>query len=146
MIAMLILGIALGGILPAVWSAVRRNYEVSERIRARAMATEIREEIFALPREKPTSSPRIALPPETPRSQFISPLDFDGLDEHPPRDPLGSLLPGTEAFTRKVAVRFVDPENPEREASAPTGLVEITVEISQAGEKLHTLRFLRSLQ
>lgn len=142
LIAVAVLGIALGGLLPAVWDAVRRNVDQRETVRARILAEEICEEMAALPRERAFASARPTL--ATRRSDFTTLLDFDNLEESPPKDPLGEPIPDVSGLTRRVDVRFVDPREPDREAATRTDLVRVEVTIMKGEETLTAIRFLRS--
>lgn len=141
----MILGIALGGILPAAWDVIRAGVDRRAEIRARALATEIYEEIFSLPREK--SKPPQPHPKPITRSEYRSVRDYDALEESPPKDPLGEPLADCEGFTRRVRLRYLDPADIQSETPASEALLaEITVEISRNGESIEKLTFLRSLQ
>lgn len=142
LIALAVLGIALGGLLPAIWDAVGRNVDQRESVRARFLAEEIYEEIAALARERAFVSPHTIV--STRRSEFTTLLDYDDLEESPPTDPLGEPISDASEFTRSVDVRFVDPRDPDRESTQPTDLMSVEVTIRKGSETITTIRFLRS--
>lgn len=142
LIAVAILGIALGGLLPAIWNAVRANIDERETVRARFLATEIYEEMIALPRERALGVPPRPLP--TRRAEFTTLLDYDNLEESPPKDPMGEPIPDAHGLIRRVHVTFVDPRDPERDVIEPTQLVRVEVNIAKGEEVIETIRFLRS--
>ena len=59
--------------------------------------------------------------------------DYDGYEQSPPTDAAGNPIPGSERFTRRVAVDYVLPEDPTKITSTDTGVkrVVVTVGIDQ---------------
>ncbi len=119
----------------------RGRVSLLEEARGRGLAREIYAEIAAAPRGDTVGF----LAAGTPRSEFRSVLDFDGLEESPPRDPLGTPIPGCERWSRRVALRRVDPLDLARpEPESP--LIEATVVVEKDGRAIARLAFHRSLR
>lgn len=142
LVAILALGLAVGGILMVVSGAERGMGKTREALRARLLATEIYEEIAALDRGAPEAADTART-----RAEFTSPLDYDGLVEIPPETPTGEPLEGAGSYERRITIRRVDPEKIDREVSAEKSeLLEITVDVKHGGRPVETLRFLKSLR
>jgi MSHA pilin protein MshD len=56
--------------------------------------------------------------------------DYHGLDEQPPRNRSGDLIPGSAAFRRKTIVQYVQLNDPAQVSSTPTGLLHVQVIVS----------------
>lgn len=109
--------------------------------RGMGLAREIYAEIAAAPRGEPAGF----LPAGAPRVEFRSVLDYDGIEESPPRDPLGAPLAGFGDWSRRASLRRVDPVDPSRE-DAGSNLVEATVVVTRSGREVTRLVFYRSLR
>ncbi len=78
------------------------------------------------------------------RSAWDDVDDYDGLSECPPKTKSGSAITGATGWTRKVAVEYVQPDNPNQTSSTDTGLVRITVSATSPTGVTTSLQALRS--
>jgi hypothetical protein len=70
--------------------------------------------------------------------------DYNGLSECPPATKSDAAITGAAGWTRKVAVAYVQPDNPNQTSSTDTGLVRITVSATSPTGVTTTLQALRS--
>ena len=80
------------------------------------------------------------------RSDWDDVDDYDGLIDCPPKTKSGAAIIGAAGWTRKAAVEYVQPENPNQVSSTDTGLVRITVSATSPTGVTTTLKALRSDQ
>ncbi|MEK8023997.1 MAG: hypothetical protein AAB229_09345 [Candidatus Hydrogenedentota bacterium] len=146
LLALLIWSIALANLLPPVWRAVRNSATLAERVQTRMLAEEIREEIAAMLRRSPGDTVSPPPVPGTPRSSYSAPTDYDGLEEKPPKDPIGHDLPGTAHLKRKVEVEYVDVESLAVVSDDQSELVRVRVRVFRGDNEVELLEFLRSLR
>jgi prepilin-type N-terminal cleavage/methylation domain-containing protein len=147
LIALAVLGLVFAGVGLAVQKSLEGVARARETHRARSLALEIYEEIASVERDAlPARAGIVPIPPGVARSTISSVLEYDGLDEDPPRDPLGNVIPGAEALRRRVSVRYVDVARPEAESFAPTVLVRVNVSVEGGRGGEHRISFLRSLR
>jgi len=70
--------------------------------------------------------------------------DYNGLSECPPKTKDGAAITAAAGWTRKVAVEYVQADNPNQVSSTDTGLVRITVSATSPMGVTTTLQALRS--
>ncbi len=70
--------------------------------------------------------------------------DYNGLVESPPEIKTGQAIAGAAGWTRKVAVEYVQPSNPNQTSTTDTGLVRITVSATSPTGVTTSLQALRS--
>jgi MSHA pilin protein MshD len=149
MVALLVWGIVLAGLMPAVWRAVRDTETLEETVRVRMLAEEIEEEIAASPRadirsfDEDAASPAPGAAPAR-RADFTDIAQYNGLVEAPPRDILGDSLPGTAHLTRTVSIDSVDPVTLATVEDERGRLLRITVAVLRDGETILARSFFRS--
>jgi len=80
------------------------------------------------------------------RSDWDDVDDYNGLSECPPKTKSGAAIVGATGWTRKAAVEYVQPDNPNQVSSTDTGLVRITVSATSPTGVTTTLKALRSDQ
>ena len=77
------------------------------------------------------------------RSDWDDVDDYDGLSECPPKTKSGEAITGATGWTRKAAVEYVQPDNPNQTSSQDTGLVRITVSATSPTGVTTSLQALR---
>lgn len=73
------------------------------------------------------------------RTTFDDVDDYDGWSANPPVQSDGTAIPGTDRYTRSVAVTWVDLAAPKSTSTTETGVKRITVTISTGTKDITTL-------
>ena len=117
-ITYVLLTVALVALLPVFVMAIKAGKSTEQLQTATYLSQELLEEIRLRKWDQNTlstpghiSNPSTTLGPdagETDKTKFNDVDDFNGLAENPPKDPLNNPLTYFSAYTRTVAVRYVD--------------------------------------
>lgn len=143
---LLIVGIMLVAALHTVGSSAQGRRIQSDRARAEALASQLMTEIlktcYTDPQEPDSWGPDTG---ETTRSLYDDVDDYDGWYASPLRLSDGTVIDGTDGWTRTVRVRFAALNQPDIETWTETGLVRITVTVRSDLGVTATLVALRSV-
>ena len=118
-IAYLVLTLALVALLPVFMIAIRAGAKTEHLQAATYLSTELLEEIRMRKWDETTASSQLHIDnpsaigrdgteSATDKTTYNDIDDFNGWSEAPARDPLNVPLPGFSAYTRTVAVGYVD--------------------------------------
>lgn len=138
--ALAVFGIAAVGIFSAFRYAQAASFAAEDRLRAVLLATDLVDEVRSRALVEPDTGVASAWGREAgeagaDRSVLDDIDDYDGLEEAPPRDPVGAPIPGLDGWSRRVEVETVEVDDPSRTAtSGTTPLRRVRVTVSRSGE------------
>ncbi|MEL7483261.1 MAG: hypothetical protein AAFN41_02800 [Planctomycetota bacterium] len=116
--------------LSLVSSAAMERRVSAERTRGMLLASQLAEEIAALPTQVGTP---ITADPIVDRLLFDEVADYDDLSQSPPRERDGTAIDGADGWTRSVDVTEVAASDLEGPEVADTGVYRVTVRAEFAG-------------
>ncbi|MCC6661168.1 MAG: type II secretion system protein [Phycisphaerales bacterium] len=144
----IVIGVMLVAALNTVGASRASQARNADRSRAVELAGSLMAEITAQAYEDgllPTGNFGLPLAKVTgDRSRFNDVDDYDAWTETPPRTKSGGVIPGFDAWTRSVRVRWVNPANPDVTSLVDTGAKRITVTVARNGVPLTTLDAVRT--
>jgi type II secretory pathway pseudopilin PulG len=141
----------VGGLLVTAMNMVGASRitqsRTTDRQHATLLADELLQEVLAQPYGEPNGNPLLGLDIGellTLRVGFDDADDYDDYTESPPVDADGQPIPGAGRFTRRVEVRWVDPDEPDTVVASDQGLKRVTVTVTLADRQLAELVAYRS--